>query len=174
MQQGKSFAGSPCSPSQWFPKFPASSSCSWATPEFTEPIQQVHLPRATFVHPKSFFRPVGLQPEPKSWPSHLRGTCGHGRGSRAVPVPVVAAARVALWVLLLCVVLLSIPSKLPRGSVPRGGFVTLPPASPEQLPSPGSPFPHHTQEPRHSCLLLQVELDPGFPPSELPGTVFWG
>lgn len=56
-------------------------------PDFAEPVQQVHLPRATFVHPKSFSRAVGLQPEPKSWPSHPRG---HWRGSRAVPVPVVA------------------------------------------------------------------------------------
>lgn len=129
MHQGKSFAGSPCPPSQRFPKFPASSSCSWATPDYTEPIQQVHLPRATFVHPKSLFRPMGLQPEPKSRPSHPRGTCGHWRGSRAVPVLVVAAAAVALWVLLLCVVLLSIPLKLPHGSASRGGFVTFPPPS---------------------------------------------
>lgn len=157
-----------------FPNSQTAPHAAGQPPDFTEPIQQVHLLRATFVHPKSFSRPMGLQPEPKSWPSHPRGTCGHWRGSRAVLVPVVAAVAVALRVLLLCVVLLSIPLKLPHGSASRGRFVALPPPSPQLVPFPGSPFPHHSQEPRHSCLLLQIELDPGFPLNELPRTVILG
>ena len=67
-------------------------------------------------------------------------------GLQGCPCPRGGSAVVALWVLLLCGVLLSIPLKLLHGSAPRGRFVTLPPPSPQLVPFPGSPFPHHIQE----------------------------
>lgn len=51
--------------------------------------------------------------------------------------------------------------------------MTLPPPTPQLVPFPGSPFPHHTWEHRRGCLLL-LELDPGFSLSELLRTVILG
>lgn len=107
---------------------------------------------------------LAIPPQRHPWPLEGLQGCPHPHGDRS--------SRGSLGTAV-CVVLLSIPLKPPHSSAPRGGFVTLPPPSPQLVPLPGSSFPHHTREHRCGCLLL-LELDPGFPLSELLRTVILG